>query len=161
MISDKTIKSLIDTLFLNPQKILGGSQEERKLDDIHLVSVRLLSGSPLKGRGCKLDPILLKLGFTDFNEDLTDINQEDLSKIMSSIKRFDNAIGDWTIVHDIASNEEKPLWRISSQISPINCLNVSIETTAEETPRYILCIDCEGVGIFMGQPKKKELKKEN
>jgi len=161
MISDKTIKNFIDTLFLNPQKILGGSKEDRKLDNIHLVSVRLLSGSPLKGRGCKLDPILIKLGFSDFDDEILDIEPHDLSKIMSSIKRFDEAIGDWTIVHDIAPTEEKPLWRISSEISPINCLNVSIEKTAEDPIRYILCIDCEGVGIFMGQPKKKKVEKEN
>ena len=155
MITDKTIHNFIDTLFIDPQEILGGSRKEKRLDNVHLISVRLLSGSPLKGRGCKLDPVLIKLGFTEFDEDLKDLNNEDLSKILSSIKRFDVAIGSWTIVHDIASNEKRPLWRLSSEISPINCLNVSIERTAEETSRYILCIDCEGVGIFMGSPKKK------
>jgi len=157
MISEKTIKKLIKTIFLDPQKVLGGLEKNRKLEDVHLISVRLLSGSPLKGRGCKLDPILIKMGFTDFDkelEDLKHLNDEDMSKIMSSIKRFDDAIGAWTIVHDLASTEILPLWRISSEISPINCLNMKIEKTAETNSRYILCIECEGVGIFMGQPKK-------
>ncbi|TRZ48377.1 MAG: hypothetical protein D4S01_10380, partial [Dehalococcoidia bacterium] len=143
MITDKTIHNLIKSIFIDPQEILGGVQKDRKLDDVHLISVRLLSGYPLKGRGCRLDPILLKLGFTNFDKDLKDLNDEDLSKILSSLKRFDGAIGAWTIVHDIASNEQRPLWRISAEISPINCLNVSIERTAEKTSRYILCIDCE------------------
>jgi hypothetical protein len=156
MISDKTINNLIKTIFVEPQEILGGIQKDRRLDDVHLISVRLLSGSPTKGRGCKLDPVLIKIGFTAFEDEILDISNEDLSKIMSSLKRFDNAIGAWTIVHDIPSDCRKPLWRLSSEISPINCLNISIEQTAEEQPRYILCVDCEGVGIFMGNPKKKD-----
>jgi len=159
MISDKTVKQLIQALFIEPQEILGALRDDRKLDEVHLISVRLLSSAPLKGRGCKLDPILMKIGFTGLDKELLELTNEDLIKIMNVVKRFDVSIGTWTIIHDIAPTTKVPQWRLCADISPINCLEVSIEKTAEIPSRQILCINCEGVGIFMGQPKHEDEEK--
>jgi hypothetical protein len=157
MISDKTIKQIMDAIFLEPQEILGAQKnKDRKMEKVHLISIRLLSATPLKGRGCKIDPVILKIGFTDFNKEIEKLTNEDLNQILGSLKTFDDNIGTWTIIHDIASTEEHPQWRLSSDISPINCLNISLEKTAELPSRSILCIDCEGVGIFMGKPNDKK-----
>jgi len=162
MISDKTVKQLIQKIFIDPQEILGAlKNKDRKMDDVHLVSIRLLSATPLKGRGCKLDPVLMKIGFTGLNKDLQEVSNKELKKIQESLKKFDDNIGTWTIIHDIAATEETPQWRLSADISPINCLDISMEQTAEVPGRPILCIDCEGVGIFMGLPKEKEKDKKD
>ena len=149
MISDKVIKKIVQTLFIDPQEILGSARDSRKLDEVHLISIRLLSSAPMNGRGCKLDPLLLKIGFTGIDKDIEELTDEDLEKIIASLKRFDTALGTWTIIHDIAPTEEHPQWRLCADISPINCLGINIEKTAELPARPILCINCEGVGIFM------------
>jgi len=155
MIDDNTILSFIDSIFINPQKLLGGLDGERKLDDVHLIFVKLLSGVPLKGRGTKLDPLLLKIGFTDITEELGDLTTEELQEITAHLRKFDEVIGSWTLVHDLQSNENCPQWRMSAEIHPMNIQSVSIEKTQEKDSRKILCIDVEGVGVFMGKPKKK------
>ena len=163
MISDKTVKDFIKTVYLTPQDILGGLKgEDRKMDNVHLVSIRLLSGTPIKGRGCKLDPILLRIGFTDLNgTDIANLSGDEINHLLRELKRFEDAIGAWTIVHDLPANETRAQWRLSADISPMNVLNASIETTAEVPSRKILCIDCEGVGIFIGKPKDKNKNSKN
>lgn len=156
MISDNIVKKLIQTLYIEPQEILGAARDSRKLEEVHLISIRLLSSAPLKGRGCKIDPVLLKIGFTGIEKELEELTEEDLIQVSDVLKRFDTAIGTWTIIHDIAAGEEHPQWRLCADISPVNCLEISIEKTAEIPSRPILCINCEGVGIFMGQPKHKD-----
>ena len=158
MISDKIVKQLIRAIFIEPQEILGATRDSRKLEEVHLISIRFLSSSPLRGRGCKLDPILMKIGFTGLDKELLELTDEDLIKIMDVVKRFDVAIGTWTIIHDIAPTNKIPQWRLCADISPINCLEISIEKTAEIPSRPNLCINCEGVGIFMGQPKEEDKK---
>lgn len=151
----KIVSKLINHLFINPQETLGClKNKDRKLDNVHLISIKLLSGTPIKGRGSKIDPLLIKLGFVGLESEIEDLDNENLNKIISNIKRFDEFIGTWTIIHDLPATKERGLWRICADISPINCLNASIEKTFEESPQKILCIDCEGSGIFMGNPKK-------
>ena len=158
MISDKTIQKIMNLFFLEPQKILGGERGERKLDTVHLVSIKLLSGTPIKGRGCKLDPILIKIGFSgiDEEEDICELTEEQIFTILNNLKKFDSAIGSWTLIHDIPATKTRAQWRISSEISPIFLQNGKIEETEEENSRKIFCIDIEGVGIFIGKPQKEE-----
>jgi len=166
MISDDTIKQFLRVAYLNPQETLGGLKgKDRQMNNVHLISIRLLSGTPIKGRGCKLDPILLKIGFTGIDDsDLLELTKEDINNILRGLKRFEDAIGSWTIVHDLPANKTRAQWRLSADISPVNTLQACIETTAEVPSRKILCLDCEGVGIFIGKPKDEKdenLEKEN
>lgn len=156
MINDNIIFNFMNSVFINPQRSLGGLDGERKLDDVHLIFVKLLSGTPLKGRGTKLDPLLLKIGFTDITKELIELTEEELQEIVTHLKTFDGVIGSWTLVHDLQSNEVCPQWRLSAEIHPMNIKSVKIETTEEDESRKILCIDFEGVGIFMGKPKTKK-----
>jgi len=160
MIYDNMISDFMNCVFLDPQKKLGGLDGERKLDDVHLIFVKLLSGTPIKGRGTKLDPLFLKIGFTDINHELATLSTEELQGITTHLKPFDGIIGSWTLVHDMPATEVCPQWRLSAEINPRNIQSVSIEETEEEKPRKILCVDFEGVGIFMGKPKNKEIDKE-
>ena len=162
MIFDNMISDFMNCVFLNPQKKLGGLDGERKLDDVHLIFIKLLSGTPIKGRGTKLDPILLKIGFTDINHELEQLTTEELQGITTELKPFDGIIGSWTLVHDMPATEELPQWRLSAEIHPMNVQSVAMETTEEEKERKILCLDFEGVGIFMGKPKnsKKDTEKK-
>jgi len=164
MISDKTIRKIMNLLFLDPQKILGGEEGERKLDNVHLVSIKLLSGTPTKGRGCKLDPILIKIGFSgiDDDEDICDLTEEECSAIISNLKRFDEVIGSWTLVHDVPATTTIPQWRMSAEVSPIFLRNGKIQETEEKNSRKVFCVDLEGVGIFIGKviTEEKEEKRE-
>ena len=119
--SEEIIRKFMNAVFLEPQKILGGitGDADRKLDDVHLVFVKLLSGSPMKGRGTKLDPLLLKIGFTGIDESLAELGKDDLQKIITELKIFDQVIGSWTLVHDMPATEEVPQWRLSAEICPI------------------------------------------
>ena len=163
MISDNTIRKIMNTLFLTPQKVLGGEDGDRKLESVHLVSIKLLSGTPTKGRGCKIDPVLIKIGFSDITdeEDICDLDEEEVRKIINNFKRFDGVIGAWTLIHDIPATEQRPQWRLSAEISPIFLQNGKIEKTEEKKSRKILCIDVEGVGIFIGKPKKEDKEKKD
>jgi hypothetical protein len=158
MISDKTIKKIMDLLFLSPQRILGGEEGDRKLDTVHLVSIKLLSGTPVKGRGCKIDPILIKIGFSGIDEenDICEMKEDQIRKVLDNLKRFDEAIGSWTLVHDIPATKERPQWRMSAEVSPKFIRNGKIEETEEENSRKVFCFDLEGVGIFFGKPAKEE-----
>ena len=158
MISDNTIRKIMNTLFLTPQKVLGGEDGDRKLESVHLVSIKLLSGTPTKGRGCKIDPVLIKIGFSDVNEeeDIYNLEEEEIQKIIENLKKFDNVIGSWTLIHDIPATEQRPQWRLSSEVAPIFLQNGKIEKTEEKNSRKIFCIDIEGVGIFIGKPQKEE-----
>lgn len=158
MISDNTIRKMMNTIFLTPQKILGGEEGDRKLNSVHLVSIKLLSGTPTRGRGCRIDPVLIKIGFSDIDEDedICNLKEEEILKIIENFKRFDNVIGSWTLIHDIPATEQRPQWRLSAEISPILLQSGKIEKTEEKNSRKILCIDIEGVGIFIGKPKKEE-----
>ena len=156
MINDNMIFDFMNSVFINPQRSLGGLEGERKLDDVHLIFLKLLSGTPLKGRGTKLDPLLLKIGFTGITEELEGLTEEELQEIVTHLKTFDGVIGSWTLVHDLPSNEVCPQWRLSAEIHPMNVQSVKIETTEEDESRKILCVDFEGVGIFMGKPKSKK-----
>lgn len=156
MINDNMIFDFMNSVFINPQRSLGGLDGERKLDDVHLIFLKLLSGTPLKGRGTKLDPLLLKIGFTDITEELAELTEEELQEIVTHLKTFDGVIGSWTLIHDLPSNEVCPQWRLSAEIHPMNIQSVKIETTEESESRKILCVDFEGVGIFMGKPKTKK-----
>ena len=156
MINDNMIFDFMNSVFINPQRSLGGLDGERKLDDVHLIFLKLLSGTPLKGRGTKLDPLLLKIGFTNITEELMGLTEEELQEIVTHLKTFDGVIGSWTLVHDLQSNETCPQWRLYAEIHPMNVQSVRIETTEEDESRKILCVDFEGVGIFMGKPKSKK-----
>ena len=157
MISENLIRKFMDAVFINPQRILGGltGDGERKLDDVHLVFVKLLSGTPLKGRGAKLDPIILKIGFTGIDDELGNVPEDILQKIITELKMFDAIIGSWTLVHDIPATEEIPQWRMSAEICSRSVREAIIETTEEDNSRKILCVDFEGVGIFMGKSNCK------
>jgi hypothetical protein len=152
MINNKIVSKFIDAVFLNPQKSLGGLDGDRKLDNVHLIFVKLLSGSPIKGRGTKLDPLMLKIGFTGIEEDMSKLLPEDLSSINDHLKQFNDIIGSWTLVHDFPATKDAPKWRLSAEICPTNVRELKIEDTEEEDSRKILCVDFEGVGIFMGKP---------
>jgi hypothetical protein len=156
MISEKTIRLFMESVFLNPQKILGGLEGERKLEDVHLIFIKLLSGDPIKGRGTKLDPVFLKIGFTNVPEEITNLKEEDLNFLIKNLKQFDTTIGSWTLVHDMPATKDYPQWRLSSEICPRSAQSANIELTEEDKPRKILCVDFEGVGIFMGKPEQEE-----
>lgn len=154
-ISQETIRKLIDIIFLHPQRILGGEEEGRKLDNVHLVFIKLLSGTPMRGRGCVIDPLLIKLGFSEIDEedDICNLTEKDLNQILEVLKRQDENIGTWNIIHDIPASDTIPQWRLSAEISPLRIQSGKIEKTNEENSRKILCLNIEGVGIFMGNPK--------
>ena len=104
-----------------------------------------------------MDPILLKIGFSGIDgDDICDLTQEQSKAVVDTLKRFDVAIGSWTLVHDIPANENRPQWRLSAEVCPLHIQNAKIEETEEENSRKVLCIDLEGVGIFIGKPKKEE-----
>ena len=161
MITPDQIENVMNVVYITPQKILGGLNGERKLNDVHLVFVKLLSGTPLIGRGTKLDPLMMKIGFTDIDKEIENLSNEELMSVLHELKLFEQVIGSWTLVHDMPSTEETPQWRLSAEIHPENAQNVSLETTQEENSRRILCVDFEGVGIFMGKPKDKIKKPKN
>lgn len=144
----------MNLIFLDPQKILGEQEDDRKLDSVHLVSIKLLSGTPLQGRGCKLDPILIKIGFSgiDDDEDICNLNEEQSQIIIDNLKKFDDAIGSWTLVHDLPATKRRPQWRMSAEVSPLAIRSGKIEETEEKNSRKVFCIDLEGVGIFIGKP---------
>ena len=150
MNNDK-IKNIVDVLFFKPQSILG-EKKPQEVEDFHLIGVKLLSSTQNKKIGAKLNPILIKVGFTNVPQCILDLNINELSQIIFNLREFDTLIGDWTIVHDIPimkTSDKKGIWRVSAQISPINCLQVSLEKTLEIPSRDVLVIDCEGVGMFM------------
>jgi hypothetical protein len=155
-ISENTVKKIMNLLFLNPQEILGGKKEKRKLDFVHLVSIKMLSGTPIKGRGCKIDPILIKIGFSGIDEetDLCNLNEEEIRAIIESLKGYENIIGSWTLVHDIPATKQRPQWRLSAEFSPLFLRSGKIENTEEENPKKVFCVDIEGVGIFIGDPEE-------
>jgi len=131
MIYDNMISNFMNCVFINPQKKLGGLDGERKLDDVHLIFIKILSGTPLKGRGTKLDSLLLKIGFTDINHELEELTTEELQEISTHLKPFDGVIGSWTLVHDMPATEEYPQWRLSAEINAMNVQYVALEMTEE------------------------------
>lgn len=158
MISDITVRKILNLIFLEPQRVLGGTTEERKLDNVHLVSIKLLSGTPINGRGCKMDPILIKIGFSGIDDetDICNLTEEQIQIILESLKMFDELVGSWTLLHDIPVTEKTPQWRMASEVSPISIRTGKIEKTNDKNSRKILCIELEGVGIFMGKPKNSK-----
>jgi hypothetical protein len=164
MITKENISKIMNLLFLSPQEILGGSKEKRKLDFVHLISIKLLSGTPLKGRGCKIDPILIKIGFSGIDDDdICNLSEEEFEKILQNFKKFNNAIGAWTLVHDIPATEKRPQWRIAAEVSPQFLREAKIEKIEEienKKIKKIFCINLEGVGIFIGKPIKNSKKEK-
>ena len=110
-----------------------------------------------------MDPILIKIGFSgiDDEEDINDLSEEQCQLIIKNLKRFDSAIGSWTLIHDIPATEQRPQWRMSAEVSPIFLQNAKIEETEEKNSRKVFCIDLEGVGIFIGKPQKEEKEKSD